>query len=294
MALVTQPGTVAAANRDTDDAGHLRGTTILVGVALAVGVVLLVTVLPLTAAASPRATHRDGPGRPRGGATAATDPASSPNWSGYVDQAVEGDAFDQVGAQWVEPAVTCTDSASWTLLWVGFDGWPSSDQSVEQGGTSARCVGGVAHYNAFYEMWPASAATMAFPVAAGDRMTASVVYSALTEQFLISVTDDTSGRSVTESVPCPSGRSCARTSAEWVAESPSHFGTDRFFPPAPYRAVTFSAATVTDAAGHLGGIADPQWTSAAVDRVAGTSGGGATVSPLHGGGHSFSDSATSP
>ena len=284
---------MAVGNRDTDDAGHIPGTTVLVGLAVLVAVVALVTVVPLTAAASPHAAHRTAPGRPEGAATPTTSTASSPNWSGYVDQAIGGGAFDQVGAQWVQPAVRCTATASWTLLWVGFDGWPASDQSVEQGGTSARCVGGVAHYRAFYEMWPASAVTTVFPVAAGDRMTASVVYSALTEQFLISVTDDTSGRSETESVPCPSGRSCARTSAEWVAESPSHFGTDRFFPPAPYQEVSFSAATVTDAAGHSGGITGPRWTSAAVDRIAGASGAGATVSPLHGGGHSFSDTSTS-
>jgi hypothetical protein len=58
---------------------------------------------------------------------------------------------------------------AWTLFWVGFDGWPSSDASVEQGGTSARCVNGVAQYSAFYEMWPTAAVTPMFSVSPVTR-----------------------------------------------------------------------------------------------------------------------------
>ena len=58
-------------------------------------------------------------------------------------------------------------------------------------------------------MWPSTAVTTLFPVAAGDRMTGSVVYSSFSHLYLISVTDDTSGRSDTESVSCPAAVAAA-------------------------------------------------------------------------------------
>jgi hypothetical protein len=265
----------------------------LVGVGMVVVVTAVVALQPLTASASARSHHRvDGVrlGRP----ASSTDLVTSPNWSGYVAAATAstGGGFDQVGAQWTEPRVSCSAKDAWTLFWVGFDGWPASDQSVEQGGTSAQCVDGVPRYRAFYEMWPASAVTSLFPVAAGDRMTGSVVYSSASQLYLISVTDDTSGRSVTESVSCPAGQACGRQSAEWVAESPSHFGTDDFFPLAPYGDVTFTSATATDDLGHSGSIADPQWSDSGIERVTGGTRVVATVSPLVDGGGSFAGRST--
>ena len=133
-----------------------------------------------------------------------------------------------------------SEANAWTLFWVGFDGWPSDeppvDRSVEQGGTSAQCVNGVPHYSAFYEMCPPDAVQPMFPVSAGDQISADVVYSATTDQYLITVTDLTPGHSDTETEveSCPVGYACPRTSAEWIAESPSHFGTTTWFPLADY------------------------------------------------------------
>jgi hypothetical protein len=260
--------------------------TMLAGVGILVAATALVALRPLTASASTATHHRVAPA----GGPASTDVVTSPNWSGYVAAATAstGGGFDQVGAQWTEPRVSCTTPDAWTLFWVGFDGWPASDQSVEQGGTSAQCVGGVPRYRAFYEMWPSTAVTTLFPVAAGDEMTASVVYSPGSRLYLISVTDDSSGRTDTESVPCPAGQVCGRQSAEWVAESPSHFGTDDFFPLARYGSVTFTSATATDESGDSGPVSDPHWSASGIERVVdGTA--VATVSPLFDGGGSFAD-----
>jgi hypothetical protein len=222
--------------------------------------------------------------------------ATSPNWSGYVAYSSAGTTgFNDVSATWVQKAVTCPKSDAWTLFWVGFDGWPSNeptvDSSVEQGGTSARCVKGVAHYNAFYEMWPTHAAVTAFSVKPGDDIEANVVYSG--SQFLITVTDMSSKPVQTfhEAETCAANLNCPRTSAEWIAESPSHFGTNKWFPLANYGEIDFAHATATDAQGVSGPIEDSQWVDSGIDRIAGTNQAFAKVTPLRnsGGASSFSD-----
>jgi hypothetical protein len=212
--------------------------------------------------------------------------AQSPNWSGYVAYSPAGTSgFNKVSATWVQKAVTCPKNDAWTLFWVGFDGWPSNeptaDSSVEQGGTSAQCVKGVPHYNAFYEMWPTHAVVPQFPVEPGDHIAANVVYS--DGQFLITVTDKTSKpvQTFTQNETCGTNLNCPRTSAEWIAESPSHFGTNKWFPLANYGAMDFANATATDAQGVSGPIQDSQWQDKAIERmIAGTKQALAKVTPL--------------
>ncbi|HVC68927.1 MAG TPA: G1 family glutamic endopeptidase [Acidimicrobiales bacterium] len=207
--------------------------------------------------------------------------ATSPNWSGYVAYASYNEvSFNQVSAQWTEPAVTCPKKNAWTLFWVGFDGWPKTDGTVEQGGTSAQCVGGVPQYRAFFEMWPTMAVTTLFSVNAGDRISARVVYSPNTQQFLITVTDITSGISQTKTQSCAVGLACARTSAEWVAESPSHFGTKMWFPLANYGTMNFTEAQATDTFGVTGPISDSHWVNSGIERIAGSAKALAKVSTL--------------
>jgi hypothetical protein len=286
------PGPVRCPGRPVDDRGW--GPTILLCLAVLVTAVIVVVAKPLTAGASvrshPRAARfRSGDaGLTRGTRTvSAVTPvdATSPNWSGYVayaDDTNDG-SFNQVSADWIEPAVSCPKKNAWTLFWVGFDGWPASDRSVEQGGTSAQCVNGVPRYSAFYEMWPSDAVTSMpdFPVHPGDQIDASVVYDTTTQQFLITVDDVTTNQSLTESLLCPTVGSCARSSAEWIAESPSHFGTDSWFPLANYGTVQFTQATATNAASVQGPISfAPTWSASGIERVAGATKPLATVYDL--------------
>lgn len=274
-----------------DSVGRSGWAATIVGcaAALAVGIAAVV-VVPVSAAAARTPRHRAAAHADKTPALAPGE-ATSPNWSGYVASPNEGNdgVFSQVSAQWVQPAVSCPKKDAWTLFWVGFDGWPATDRSVEQGGTSARCVDGVAQYSAFYEMWPAFPVTDMFSVEAGDQISASVDYGG--GQFVITVSDSRHGQLVQtaqQSEPCPG--TCLRSSAEWIAESPAHFGTDRWFPLANYGTVTFTSATATDAAGVSGPISYPlQWSASGIERKAGASKPLATVSTLQSGGYGFSD-----
>lgn len=288
--------TVTADPREAiaDRGGERRGwgPTILLGVAVMI-VAVTVVARPLAAtAASPRLPahghrHTNASGHntvaPTGDVTEVTPGVTrSPNWSGYVAYPAQFTpvTFTEVSAQWVEPTVTCPKKDAWTLFWVGFDGWPSSDGTVEQGGTSAQCVNGVPRYTAFYEMWPSESVQTAFSVNAGDHISARVDYTS-SDTFVITVADADTGQFLNKTTTCAT---CARSSAEWVAESPSHFGTDRWFPLADYGTMAFTDATTaatTEAAQNVSGaISDPQWQSSGIERMAGAAKPRATVSGL--------------
>jgi len=265
------------------------GPTFLLCLAVLLTAVVVVVAKPLTAAAaSTRArahAHAAAIRAAQKVAQVAPAVATSPNWSGYVVYAasVNDGSFNQVSASWTEPTVTCPRQGAWTLFWVGFDGWPASDRAVEQGGTSAQCTNGVPHYSAFYEMWPTMAVMPIFTVYPGDQIESSVVFSTQTQQFQITVTDSTPGHenSATEFESCPEGVTCERTSAEWVAESPAHFNTNKWFPLADYGTMDFTSATVTNAQGESGPISFPsQWEDSGIERVAGGAKALAKVSTL--------------
>jgi hypothetical protein len=184
-------------------------------------------------------------------------------WSGYVLTPLQSRQFTSVSANWVEPAATCTkaEPSAWTLFWVGLDGWSSFDgQTVEQGGTSAQCVGDTKHpghpvYQVWWEMYPANDVTTAFYITPGDQISASVVYSSVADTYTVTVTDSTSGQTLvvvcstnaaavdpntytvtvdgissgltsfttssnTSAVLCGYGNPCQNGSAEWVVEAP--------------------------------------------------------------------------
>jgi hypothetical protein len=253
--------------------------------------VIVVVARPLSAGAATRVHARGMIARQARKVSEVTPPhvATSPNWSGYVAYAPSGNdsGFSQVSAQWTEPAVSCPKKDSWTLFWVGFDGWPSTDRSVEQGGTSAQCVGGVPQYKAFYEMWPSDAVQTQFAVNPGDQISASVVYSptaySYSTPFQITVTDITTGQSFSQLEACGAGLDCARTSAEWIAESPARYGakTTQWFPLADYGTVNFTDAQATNILGDSGPISASQWwQSSGIERIAGRSKPLAKVSTL--------------
>lgn len=276
--------------------------TALLCLAVLLAAVIFVEAKPVTAEAAATRPHSHAVAvvGPRAEKVSVVTPGTvdSPNWSGYVAQATGNDgAFTDVSAQWTEPTVTCPKKDAWTLFWVGFDGWPSTDASVEQGGTSAQCLNGVPHYSAFYEMWPTLSVMPMFPVYAGDQISASVLYQpgagGSQGEFVITVADTTPAHadqlSMTES--CPPTLACARSSAEWIAESPAHFGTENWFPLAKYGTVDFSNATVTNAQGIAGPISDQLWADSGVNRVAGATKPVAVVSSLDNStsGSAFSD-----
>jgi hypothetical protein len=262
-------------------------------------VALVVVAKPLTATAA--STHRqstptDRPDRSTETVSQVSPPVvASPNWSGYVaySQQFSPVSFTQVSAHWIEPTVTCPKKDAWTLFWVGFDGWPNSDGTVEQGGTSAQCVNGIPRYSAFFEMWPAESVQTQFAVNPGDHISASVNYTP-DHTFVINVTDSDTGKFFNQTTTCAL---CARASAEWVAESPSHFGTNRWFPLANYGTMAFTQASAEATTSNYpqqsvtGAISDTQWVSSGIVRKDGAAKPKANVSALQnvGASSSFSD-----
>jgi hypothetical protein len=103
------------------------------------------------------------------------------NWSGYAVQGGRG-AFRSVSASWRQPRVNCSHVRVRTLasFWVGLDGFslPGQpvDNSVEQTGTAADCLGHRATYQSWIEMFPKPQQTLRNTVRPGDRMSASVTF----------------------------------------------------------------------------------------------------------------------
>lgn len=138
---------------------------------------------------------------------------TSLNWAGYAVTGPTGSvAFVQ--GSWVQPKVNCTSTATYSSFWVGIDGYTSN--TVEQTGTEADCVGGVATYSAWYEFYPAFPVTFgAITVHPGDVFEGSVTYaSGKFTALLKDVTHSTSGSHAKVVA------SAKRTSAEWIAEAP--------------------------------------------------------------------------
>jgi hypothetical protein len=249
-------------------------------------------------------------------------PHSNYVWSGYVLTPGPGAPFSSVSADWVQPAATCPENNAWALFWVGLDGWSTGDSStVEQGGTFAQCAAGMpVSYQAWWEMYPTNSVTPAFPVAVGDHMSSSVVYSAADSTYTITVSDATSGQSLvavsatpqaatnpntytltvdgvttgptsyTPATVCSPASPCQNTSAEFVVEAPGGNGTPTtLYPLAHFHPVTFTHATVTDDQGDQGGIIDSAWNDTAVDLMNTKGYYLASVARLRKGGTQFRD-----
>ena len=77
--------------------------------------------------------------------------ATSNNWAGYVSQYPPN---QPVSASLTVPTVTC-NVAGRIAMWVGYDGWESNSNTVEQDGISAVCprAGARASFVAWYELF---------------------------------------------------------------------------------------------------------------------------------------------
>ncbi len=188
---------------------------------------------------------------------------SSSNWAGYVVTAANGAVTNVLGS-WIVPkfhgSCQSLDNESAAAFWIGMDGW--SDNSVEQIGTSITCtsflyVWGVS-YSAWYEFYPAGSVGISMTIHPGDVMVADVSYTALTSTFTLSMNDTTTGATFAVS---ETGISANRSSAEWIAESPSD--VLGLLPWVDFKSVDFSDGQAT-ISGHTRAIskfpsADPYW-----------------------------------
>jgi hypothetical protein len=171
-------------------------------------------------------------------AAAATDGESSADWSGWD---VTGGAYKSVSASWTVPSVTCSPGeTSYSAYWVGLDG--DGSKSVEQTGTSSDCDAGTPSYSAWYEFFPENSVSLPNTVKAGDKIKASVVAVAGSDQYKLVLTDTTQNWTKTQTGASPSG---SGASAEIIAEAPSgSTNGNSVLPLANFKTVTFADVQV--------------------------------------------------
>jgi hypothetical protein len=148
----------------------------------------------------------------------------STNWSGYADSASSGYAFTSVSATWTQPSVTTQSTSSYVAasFWVGLDGFNSN--TVEQTGTQAVLgSNGQMQYTAWYELYP-QVEIPVFNVNPGDTISASVTYNPGSNNYTFKISDLTSNQSYSTTTVNSYTTQAARSSAEWIVESPE-FGT---------------------------------------------------------------------
>ena len=141
----------------------------------------------------------------------------SSNWAGWVVPSASGKVSDVKGS-WVVPKLTCSGTSphtAYSSIWVGIDGYLPGSTTVEQTGTEADCVSGVAHYEAWYEFYP-SAPVGAFKVHAGDTIFAEVKFSG--GKFTTNVSDKSLSKWKARTAAASSAQ---RNSAEWIVEAPT-------------------------------------------------------------------------
>jgi hypothetical protein len=159
---------------------------------------------------------------------------TSTNWAGF---ATSGGPFTTVSAQWIEPAVTCSQSSTYSVFWVGLDGFNSS--TVEQTGTAAFCQGGNPDYFAWYEVYPKEPIIEIpnKPVLPGDAISASATAVSSTS-FKLDISDSTQNWTFT-TTQTQSGAQLS--SAEVIAEAPS---SGSVLPLADFGTVHFTSSMV--------------------------------------------------
>jgi hypothetical protein len=169
---------------------------------------------------------------------------SSSNWSGY---AVTGSGFVVVTGSWTVQAVSPTKRATYSSQWIGIDGFTNS--SLIQTGTESDYYRGSGHYDAWWEILPATQTVIpSLTVTPGDRMSASVTSNG-NGTWTLAISNNTTGGSFS-TVQSYSG---PQTSAEWIEEAPTVGG--RIAPLAHYSSPqTFDPGTIN------GGV-NPQLTA---------------------------------
>lgn len=190
--------------------------------------------------------------------------ATSTNWSGYAATGASN-AFSSIKSSWIQPQVNCTIwKSAYSADWVGLDGY--SNGSVEQIGTEANCINGVAQYYSWYEMYPQNpyeVITPSLSVAPGNNLTAAVTYNPGTTtigrhgrrqttpgSFTMTLTNATTGGSYTTTQT--SYYTAQRSSAEVIAEAPYSGG---ILPLANFGTAGFTTATVNGTPlGSSGGL----------------------------------------
>jgi hypothetical protein len=198
----------------------------------------------------------------------------SSNWAGYAVTGVgstattasTGMSFTDVTGSWTQPTATCTPGQSTSAaIWVGIGGYTVGSNALEQTGTSADCSSaGKATYYAWYELVPATSVTLKLKVAAGDKITSTVLIKGT--DVLVQVKNRTRHTAFTKHLKMASPD---LTSAEWIAEAPSECtatGFCRTVPLTNFGSITFSKVAALGN-GQGGTLTGPGWESTPIQLV---------------------------
>jgi hypothetical protein len=252
--------------------------------ATTIGLILFGALLGIPAAPTSAATHGQLFNDPR---LTGLHLTTSTNWSGYATETnlttPQSGAITDVRGTWTVPSVTCGSTATYSVSWIGIDGY--ADSTVEQTGTEQDCSSGVPRYSAWYEMYPKSSHTIPLAVHAGDAMSAEV-RSLAGGNFQLTLTDANDGASGTYTTTQKLAKARLQ-SAEWIVEAPLQGGILTL---ADFGSETFSQASVT-INGTTGTISSRQFDP--ITMVSSTGVPLATPSKLINGGAGFADTYNS-
>lgn len=141
------------------------------------------------------------------------NPNTSQNWSGY---AASGGTYTAVSGTWTVPQFSPSSAAGADAAWVGIGGTTSRD--LIQAGTQQTVSGsGATHYEAWVEMLPQASHPVPLTVNPGDSVTVSITQQGSPDQWLIALTNNTTGQTFQVNEQYTSSMS----SAEWIEEAPS-------------------------------------------------------------------------
>ncbi|HUZ23513.1 MAG TPA: G1 family glutamic endopeptidase [Streptosporangiaceae bacterium] len=173
--------------------------------------------------------------------------------------------FASIRATFFVPYLNCgLSKGAYSSQWVGLDGFEGKPDSVEQDGIEADCsAAGRSSFHAWYAMYPRRRAMPALAIRSGDSVTASVSYDLADARFALALTDNTTGGHFRVHASCPRGLRCPRNSAEVISSTPATrtAGHLAIAPLADYGAVSFSGISITDRAGHRGGLRSAHWAA---------------------------------
>ncbi len=169
--------------------------------------------------------------------------SASLNWSGYTT--VGSGTYTSVTGSWVVPSINVPTSDTADATWVGIGG--SDSQDLIQAGTQAIVShSGSINYKAWYEMLPGYSIPVSLIISPGDSITATITEQSASN-WLITITDSTTGKSYQNTVMYQSSHS----SADWVEEMVSN-GNGTFRPLDNFGSVTFTSAHATRNGQNLG------------------------------------------
>lgn len=186
-------------------------------------------------------------------------------WSGYVAamnlaHGGRGSVTDVQG-QWMLPALQCGGSSpnpAYSSIWVGIDGFPDNDTTVEQLGVDLDCIRGAPQYHPWYEMLPRDGVYLqpaSMRTQAGDVIFTEVKYAG-NNTFQLIMKNLTTGQkfSVTQSLAA-----ARETSAEWIVERPAPIDQSMHVVLSNFGTLTFTKCQAT-IGGVTGGINEASWT----------------------------------